>query len=339
MTARMMNGMKLSLDAVGRAGSRVLSSLRRFTTRVMSTSKTVVTCAAVSIEARMLRAITLRTVPSWAVSSTPHELAPLAVAAAGAGVGAAAGAGEAREPAQRQPEARRPRRARRPAERPGRRRHAPPGTARRPSWSRARRGRYPGSAAMSSAVLGDHACDDRRHEACAGLAVAVRVGIVVRRRLGRGRRRCGRRRRDLARRCGLGAAVPARRAPPPPGLPGLPAAGRRAPPCPRHPSVITAMRVPTSTVSPSATRISRDDAAAGRRNLGIDLVGRDLDDRLVGLDPLADLLAPARDRALRHADAHLGHYDVDCSSGAHGGRSSMRLMLTGHERIRLAPAV
>ena len=62
----------------------------------MSTSETDVTCAAVSIEARMLRAIILRTVPSWEVSSTPHELAPLAAAGTGAGAGAGgAGAGAA----------------------------------------------------------------------------------------------------------------------------------------------------------------------------------------------------------------------------------------------------
>ena len=61
-----------------------------------------------------------------------------------------------------------------------------------------------------------------------------------------------------------------------------------------------------------------DHARRRGRDLGVDLVGRDLDDRLVGLDLVADLLGPARDRALRDAHAHLRHDDVDGGSGAHG---------------------
>ena len=57
-----------------------------------------------------------------------------------------------------------------------------------------------------------------------------------------------------------------------------------------------------------------DDAGRGRRHLGVDLVGRDLEQRLVGLDRVADLLGPLRDRALRDGDAHLRHDDVDCGS-------------------------
>ena len=220
----------------------------------MSTSETDVTWAAVSIEARMLRAIILRTVPSWEVSSTPHELAPLAAAAAGAGVGAGAARG-----------------GRRGSRRSGSRRCDDRGG--RGDLRSGGRGAVTllqvlldvllghASAAAGAGdlrdverVLGDHACDDRRHEA-ASLAVAVRVGIVVRRRLGRGRRRCGRRRRDLARRCGLGGRC--RRG----GrlrCGGCRGCLRRAAgsAVPASPEVITAMRVPTSTVSPSATRIS-----------------------------------------------------------------------------------
>ena len=49
----------------------------------------------------------------------------------------------------------------------------------------------------------------------------------------------------------------------------------------------------------------------GRRHLGVDLVGRDLDDRLVGLDAVADRLAPLEHGALGHGLAHLRHDDVD----------------------------
>ena len=59
--------------------------------------------------------------------------------------------------------------------------------------------------------------------------------------------------------------------------------------------------------------------AGGRRgHLGVDLVGRDLDDGLVRLDRLTDLLAPGDDRALGHADSHLRHDDIDERSGTHG---------------------
>ena len=60
-----------------------------------------------------------------------------------------------------------------------------------------------------------------------------------------------------------------------------------------------------------------DDALAGARNLGVDLVGRDLEQRLVGGDLLAFLLEPLRDRPLGDRDAHLGHHDVDRRSGGH----------------------
>ena len=74
------------------------------------------------------------------------------------------------------------------------------------------------------------------------------------------------------------------------------------------------------TVSPSLARISRTMPVDGRGHLGVDLVGRDLDDRLVGLDAVTDLLRPAGDRALGHAHAHLGHHDIDDGSCGHGGR-------------------
>src|SRR5581483_2410879 len=61
----------------------------------------------------------------------------------------------------------------------------------------------------------------------------------------------------------------------------------------------------------------RDDSGCGRRHLRVDLVGRDLEQRLVGFDLIADLLQPPRDRPLGDAHAHLRHDDVDCGSCAH----------------------
>ena len=58
-----------------------------------------------------------------------------------------------------------------------------------------------------------------------------------------------------------------------------------------------------------------DDAGAGARHLRVHLVGRDLEQRLVGGDRLTDLLQPLEDRALGHGDAHLGHDDVDDGGG------------------------
>ena len=64
----------------------------------------------------------------------------------------------------------------------------------------------------------------------------------------------------------------------------------------------------------------RHDAARGARDLGVDLVRRDLEQRLVGLDLLALLLEPLRDRPLGDGDAHLGHHDVDGFSRGHATR-------------------
>ena len=54
-----------------------------------------------------------------------------------------------------------------------------------------------------------------------------------------------------------------------------------------------------------------DDARARARDLRVDLVGGDLEQRLVGLDRLALALDPADDRPLGDGHAHLGHHDVD----------------------------
>ena len=53
-------------------------------------------------------------------------------------------------------------------------------------------------------------------------------------------------------------------------------------------------------------------------NLGVDLVGGDLDERLVRLHAVADLLQPAEDRALGDRLAHLGHGDLNArGAGCH----------------------
>jgi hypothetical protein len=45
-----------------------------------------------------------------------------------------------------------------------------------------------------------------------------------------------------------------------------------------------------------------------RRNLGVDLVGGHLHQRLVDRDRVADLLEPARDRAFSDGFAEFGHH-------------------------------
>ncbi len=60
-----------------------------------------------------------------------------------------------------------------------------------------------------------------------------------------------------------------------------------------------------------------DDTRARARHLGVDLVGRDLEQRLVGLDRLALGLQPLDDRSLGDRDAHLRHDDLDDRAGGH----------------------
>jgi hypothetical protein len=48
----------------------------------------------------------------------------------------------------------------------------------------------------------------------------------------------------------------------------------------------------------------------GRRNLGVHLVRRDFEDRLVPLHGVSDLLHPVRDGPLGDRLAHLGHDDL-----------------------------
>ena len=68
----------------------------------------------------------------------------------------------------------------------------------------------------------------------------------------------------------------------------------------------------------------RERPGEGRGHLRIDLVGDDLDDRLVLLDVLPDLLEPLADGPLRHALAELGHRHL--RHGSFSSRRSLRAL-------------
>jgi hypothetical protein len=57
--------------------------------------------------------------------------------------------------------------------------------------------------------------------------------------------------------------------------------------------------------------------AGGRRDLGVDLVGGDLDEDLVGLDGVPLLFVPLQDGALGHRLAHLRQGDLHCGVDRH----------------------
>jgi len=97
-----------------------------------------------------------------------------------------------------------------------------------------------------------------------------------------------------------------------------------------------ARRAPTSTVSPSGTMISvRTPAAA--QHLGVDLVGRDLEQRLVQCDGVPTCLSHPRDRSsvtvspAAHRDVHSGESscqpcsDRPVSASADSPNSSLRV--------------
>ena len=137
----------------------------------------------------------------------------------------------------------------------------------------------------------------RRSAAGGAVAAGRRPAMASRWRPARRRTgRCGRLRR-LARRQrgGVGSAAEAA------------VGGGRRPPRRVAGASMTAISASLGTVSPSWTRIGRERALERRRDLGVDLVGDDLDDRLVLVDVVADLLEPLPDGPLGDALAELGH--------------------------------
>ncbi len=78
-----------------------------------------------------------------------------------------------------------------------------------------------------------------------------------------------------------------------------------------QPDVIFASASPTLTTSSSALRMLGDRAARGSGHLGVDLVGRDLDDRVALGDRVADGDVVLEHGALGDRLAHLGHLDLD----------------------------
>src|SRR5438477_268838 len=70
--------------------------------------------------------------------------------------------------------------------------------------------------------------------------------------------------------------------------------------------------------------------SGGVGNLRVDLVGRDLEQRLIAVDLIARLLDPADDSALRDRFSHLRHDDIDghrATSYAPNRRKNMRRVL------------
>ena len=72
-----------------------------------------------------------------------------------------------------------------------------------------------------------------------------------------------------------------------------------------------------------------EDAGDGRGNLGVDLVGGDLEERLVVLDGVADLLEPLGDGAFEDGLAHLRHDDIDRCHCGWRWRAGIALLAVG----------
>ena len=84
-----------------------------------------------------------------------------------------------------------------------------------------------------------------------------------------------------------------------------------APPVPRRSTSISPSTAPTCDRRSGSTRIL-DERSGGRSgHLGVDLVGRHLHQRLVGLDAVADLLQPLEHRAFGDRLPHRGHGDLN----------------------------
>src|SRR5258705_461520 len=75
------------------------------------------------------------------------------------------------------------------------------------------------------------------------------------------------------------------------------------------------LRIRLIGITVSAAFTDSDDdlgqhAGRGRGDVHRDLVGLDLEQRLLGADLVADLLVPDRDRTFAHGLAELRHHDV-----------------------------
>ena len=277
-------------EALFGSSTRAWCARRARSTRSKSTRTDVYTCALVAFDRTMCSAVRRRMLSNGTTSS-PRRARDRCAAGAGAAARAA-----------RQARARRPARVRR-GRAAGARARGAGAAARRPRATSLRVMRPPspvpricaGSrpcSAIMRRTSGDVTTPPPPFGAARrGLRRGAAAGRAARRRGRRRRRRggggCGRRRGGggAARRPRARVRLPARARRSRGGAAG--GAARAAP------SAITASRTPTSTVSPSGTRISVTTPGGGRGHLGVDLVGRHLEQRLVGRDRLADLLEPA----------------------------------------------
>ena len=257
----MMNGMYVSFSPVA-ARTRRASSARIRAMRVKSTSKNELTCAEVCRDSDHVLADQR--------AHLRHRLDDVARPRLGE---------RAVDPTRDRRVPPRDRRAPAPApSRPTR------GIRRGPSSSRGRRCRCPADRADLDAVLRRHPPNERRRLRAKALlervAVAVRRGAAAGAAMGRGRSRRGRRRGAAGGRAGAAAArgdggrLRSRR------RRGRRRGNRRR----SRPFRAGRRRVCTGTVWPSLTRISASTPLDRRRDLGVDLVRRDLEDRLVALD-------------------------------------------------------
>jgi hypothetical protein len=96
----------------------------------------------------------------------------------------------------------------------------------------------------------------------------------------------------------------------------------------RRPRVLRELRTDDNRL-PFRNEDLENHTTDGRRNLSVDFVGRDLDQRLVDGDRLADLLGPAQDGSFGDRLAQLGHGDC----GGHALFASSQLV-SSRQRYR-----
>ena len=200
----------------------------------------------------------------------------------------------------------------RPARAAARRRAAAPARPTRGSRARSLLRDAAGDAAALQradldAVLGGHASHERRRLGAEPILERVAAVRRAAARLAARRGGCWAAARRPQIRCGGGRRRSGRRRRPAPARPAL--APRR-----RDGRVHVRLEARDDRLHRHRLPFGHEDlgehAARRRRNLGVDLVRRDLEDRLVALHLVADLLQPLRQRAFGDRFAHLGHHDV-----------------------------